>query len=391
MKKITLLLVLVTFLVSCGSKKKVERALTSGNYNEAISKSIKKLSSNKDAKRNQDYILLLKDAYDKANERDLNAIKSLEASNNPELYRRTYETYTALNARQNAVKPLLPLRIKGREVFFKYSDFTSEIGIARDRVSNYYHQKSIELLKSKDKFEIRDAYNTLSYVEDINPNFRNTRDLMQDAHNRGTAHVIVAIENRSNQIIPRRLEEALLDFDTYGLDQFWTAYHSQENANITYDYAMQLQLQRITISPEQVREREVLRQQRIKDGWQYQLDANGNVAKDSLGNDIKIDKIIDVRARLFETQQLKQSEMLANVVLTDLKANEILEEFDLDSGFVFEHFYATFRGDRRALTNDDRNLLRNRPIPFPTNEQMVFDSGEDLKIRLKDIISDYRL
>ena len=66
MKKITILLVLVAFVVSCGSKKKVELALTSGNYNEAIYKAVKKLSTNKDAKRKQDYILLLKDAYDKA-------------------------------------------------------------------------------------------------------------------------------------------------------------------------------------------------------------------------------------------------------------------------------------------------------------------------------------
>ena len=158
-----------------------------------------------------------------------------------------------------------------------------------------------------------------------------------------------------------------------------------------YDYAMQLQLARINISPEQVREREVVRQQGVKDGWQYRLDANGNVAKDSLGNDIKEDKIITVRARVFETEQFKQAEVLANVVFTDLKAQETIEQFNINSGFVFEHFYATFRGDRRALNTDDRNLIRNRPIPFPTNEQMIFDSGEDLKLKLKDIISDYRL
>lgn len=391
MKKITQLLVIVIFLAACGSKKKVERALTSGNYNEAISKSIKRLSSNKDAKRNQDYILLLKDAYDKANDRDRNALKSLKANKNPEFYKRIYETYTALEARQNAVKPLLPLRIGGREVFFKNDDYTSKISIARTNVSDYYYQKGAQLLESEDKFQVRDAYTTLAYIEEINPNFKNTRSLMQEAHNRGTAYVIVAIENRSNQVIPRRLETALLDFDTYGLDQFWTVYHAEQDKKINYDYAMQLQLEQITISPEQLRERELIRQQRIPDGWEYELDANGNVAKDSLGNDIKIDKIIDVRARFFETQQFKQSEMLANVVLTDLKTNETIEQFNLDSGFVFEHFYASFRGDKRALTIDDINLLRNRPIPFPTNEQMVFDSGEDLKIRLKDIISDYRL
>ncbi|ARV10712.1 hypothetical protein BTO05_04030 [Winogradskyella sp. PC-19] len=391
MKKITILLVLVAFVVSCGSKKKVERALTSGNYNKAISKAVKQLQNNKDAKRKQDYILLLKDAYDKANDRDIEAITGLKTSKNPEFYRRIYETYNALANRQNAVKPLLPLSVNGREVFFKQKDYTNEIVKARENVSDFYYEKGIALLEGDDKFQIRNAYNTLAYIEDINPNYEKTRELMQEAHERGTAHVIVDIENQTRQIIPRRLEDALLDFDTYGLNQFWTQYHADENEDMNYDYAMQLQLARINISPEQVREREVVRQQRVKDGWQYRLDANGNVAKDSLGNDIKEDKIITVRARVFETEQFKQAEVLANVVFTDLKAQETIEQFNINSGFVFEHFYATFRGDRRALNNDDRNLIRNRPIPFPTNEQMIFDSGEDLKLKLKDIISDYKL
>ncbi|MBT8244377.1 MAG: hypothetical protein HKP48_08480 [Winogradskyella sp.] len=377
--------------MSCGSKKKVERALTSGNYNTAISKAVKQLRTNKDAKRKQDYILLLKDAYDKANKRDLQTISELKISKNPEFYKRIYQTYNALVSRQNAVNPLLPLRVNGREVFFKQKNYNTEISEARENVSDYFYEKGIALLEVDDKFQIREAHSILSYIEDINPNYENTRELMQEAHERGTAHVIVDIKNQTNQVIPRRLEEALLDFDTYGLNQFWTAYHAYKKDGMAYDYAMQLQLAQINISPEQVREREVLRQREVKDGWQYKLDGNGNVIKDSLGNDIKEDKFINARARLFEVEQFKQAEILANVVFTDLKTQERLEQFNIDSGFIFENFYATFRGDRRALTTEDRELVRNRAIPFPTNEQMIFDSGEDLKIRLKNIIADYRL
>ena len=68
----------------------------------------------------------------------------------------------------------------------------------------------------------------------------------------------------------------------------------------------------------------------------------------------------------------------------------MLEEFTIDSGFIFDNFYATFRGDRRALLPEDIVLVNGEPIPFPPNEQMVFDTGEDLKLQLKNIISDYR-
>ena len=390
MKNVVPIIIFIISLASCSSKKNVERALTSGNYNEAIYKAIKRLQTNKDAKRKQDFIVLLKDAYDKANTRDLNTISELKAAKNPEFYKRIYETYDAINQRQNAIRPLLPLSINGREVLFKFKDYTNAITKARENVSDYFYEKGIALLENEDKALIREAYNTLAYIESINPNYENTRELMQEAQERGTAHVIVSIENQTNQIIPRRLEGALLDFDTYGLNQFWTEFHANSDDTIDFDYGMALQLVRINISPEQVREREVLRQQRVRDGWQYVLDGNGNVMKDSLGNDIKEDRYIDVRARLFEFEQFKQCQILAKVVLTDLKNNDMLEQFTIDSGFVFDNFYATFRGDRRALLPEDIVLVNGEPIPFPPNEQMVFDTGEDLKLQLKDIISDYR-
>jgi hypothetical protein len=34
-------------------------------------------------------------------------------------------------------------------------------------------------------------------------------------------------------------------------------------------------------------------------------------------------------------------------------------------------------------------FLERRAIPFPTEEQMIFDTGEDLKIQLKQIINSY--
>ena len=149
---------------------------------------------------------------------------------------------------------------------------------------------------------------------------------------------------------------------------------------------MQLQLKRINISPEHVYEKEYVREAEIVDGWEYVLDENGNVAKDSSGNDIKQDKIVRVLARLSEVQQVKSTQVIGQVVFTDLKQNQVLESFPIDSEFIFENFYGRFRGDRRALSDDDKRLLGNRAVPFPTNEQMVYDTNEDLKQKLKSII-----
>ena len=392
MKRILLLTIVFSFIVSCG-KKHVEKAINTGNYDAAIQDALKKLESNKDKKRKQDYVLMLGDAYSKVVERDLNSINHLKKDNNPEVYKQIYETYMDLHLRQEAIKPVLPLQVNGKTVKFKFNDYSNSILEYREKTSDYMYDQGIRLLDSDDKRIIREAYDTFNYIERINPNYEDVRELLEEAHQRGTNYVIVSIENQTNQIIPRQLEMDLLNFNTYGLNQFWTVYHanSNENTEIQYDYAMQLQLKQINISPEQISQAEFLRESEIKDGWEYQLDRQGNVMKDSLGNDIKIDKIIKVRARYFETIQTKSSQILGEVVYIDLNTNQVFKTFPIDSGFVFENIYATFRGDERALLNEDRDFIRNRMIPFPSNEQMVYDTGEDLKAKLKDIISRFRI
>ena len=154
---------------------------------------------------------------------------------------------------------------------------------------------------------------------------------------------------------------------------------------------MKLRLKRINISPEKIYEKQLLREKQIVDGWEYQLDTNGNVMQDSLGNDIKVDKIVNVRARYFKFNQFKSTQVIADVIYTDLKLNQTLDAFAIDSEFIFDHHYATFRGDRRALHKEDRNLLNNKREHFPTDAQMVYDTGEDLKLQLKDILNSYKL
>lgn len=390
MKRLLLLLVLITALVSCG-KKQVEKALNTGNYDVAIQDALKKLDNNKNKKRKQDYVLMLGDAYTKAVERDLSTINHLKQDNNPEQYPQIYEAYMNLHLRQESIKPVLPLKVNGKTVKFKFNDYNNSIIDYREKTSDYLYDKGLKQLESDDKRIIRDAYDTFSYIEHINPNYEDTRELLEEAHQRGTNYVIVTIENQTRQMIPRQLEDDLLNFNTYGLNQFWTNYHAIENPEINYDFAMQLLLKHINISPEQITEREFLREREIVDGWEYKLDRQGNVMKDSLGKDIKIDKIVKVRARYFESLQTKSSQIIGEVVYVDLNSNQIMSSYPIDSGFVFENIYGNFRGDERALLREDRVLIRNRRVPFPSNEQMVYDTGEDLKAKLKDIISRFRV
>ena len=127
MKRFLLLSVLVSVLVSCSAKKQMESAISHGNYDQAITDALRKLENNKDKKRKQDYIVMLEDAYYKVLAEDLQTIAHFKKDGNPEQYKTIYTIYVDLEARQKAIKRVLPLKVNGITLNLTFSDYSSEI------------------------------------------------------------------------------------------------------------------------------------------------------------------------------------------------------------------------------------------------------------------------
>ena len=392
MRKTTLLLILsVLVLASCSSVKTTEKALNSGNYDKAISLSIEKLAKNKTKEKNQPHVLMLQEAFRKATDRDLDRISFLEKEQNPENFETIYTLYQRLNNRQERIKPLLPLRIlsSGRNAKFKLVNYSDRILAAKENYAGYLYENGVVLLNEGDRNKInyRRAFDELRHLDKISPNYRDTRSLIEEAHAKGIDYVHVSVRNRTDQIIPRRLERDLLAIDTYGLNDLWTQYHAKKDRNIRYDFDLELDFRDIIISPEQVHEKEVIKERRIKDGLKYLRDNNGNYVKDSLGNKIKVDKFKRIRCTFYQFTQFKSSKVTGVVKYIDNRTNQLLQRFPIQSEFVFEHIYADYDGDRRALDKSFIELLDETSVDFPSNEQMVYDTGTDLKQKLKHIIT----
>lgn len=386
-----LLFILLSFLfIGCGGVKKTQEAINYGNYDEAINIALKNLRSDKFKKSNEPYALMLEEAFAKANERDLEQVKFLQKEANPSNFESIYTIYTNLNNRQEIIKPLLPVPIisKGKNAKFHFNDYSNEIINSKQNLSKYlYNNAKYSLQNSQNKSDFRNTYNDLSYLNKINPNYEDTSALIEEAHNKGINFVFVFMQNKTEKVIPLRLENDLLNFETYGLNSFWTVYHHNKLQDVNYSYEIELNLKEINISPEQIREKEIIQEKQVKDGWKYLTDAKGNNIKDSLGNAIKVDKFKTIRSTVYQNTQYKSVQIIGQIKYFDLESNQIIKSFPLESVFVFEHRFATYKGDRNALSNEYLDLLSYKYVPFPSNEQMIFDSGEDLKLKIKNIIS----
>ncbi|PIB23882.1 hypothetical protein BFP77_16110 [Maribacter sp. 4U21] len=388
MKKILLYSVLV-LLCSCSGVKRTQEALNTGNYDRAIQRAIDNIAENKNKKGNQPFIAMLEEAYKKNTERELQHIKFLKKDGNPANFEEIYTTYSRLRSIQQQIRPLLPLQLfdENRTAQFTFKDYDNNLLAAKDKLSVYLYDNAVSLLENAVyKADYRKAYQDLKYLEELNPNFKDAVQKMDIAYRKGIDYVMVEMNNRTNKVIPVRLEEELLNLNTFGLNDLWTEYHTNKITDQEYDYVMEVAFQDINISPEQINERQIIKEKQIKDGFKYARDQNGNVVKDSLGNKIKIDNFKTVKADFYQFTQFKSAQVTGVVSFTDLRKQQQINQYPLASEFVFEHVYANYDGDKRALDNDLISLLQLARVPFPSNEQMVYDAGEDLKNNLKNIL-----
>ncbi|WP_373519118.1 hypothetical protein [Pricia sp.] len=389
MKKSLLYGAVMAVLMACGGVKKTQKALNLGDYVQAINTSIGNLAKNKSKKGNQAYVLMLEEAFKKNMERELKQIAFLQEDENPAHYEAVYRSYVNLGDIQEQIRPLLPLRIydEKRNARFKFENYQDDLLGSKDDLSDYLYENASDLLKNAaSKRDYRKAYDDFAYLEEIDPGFDDTKSKMEEAFAKGQDYVQVNMVNNTDQIVPAKLQEELLNFNTYGLDGQWTQFHGNPLPDIRYDYNMELALKEINVSPEQINEKQIIKERQIKDGHRYAVDATGNVVRDSLGNKIKIERFKTVKCNFYQFTQFKSAQVAGVVRFTDLATQQPLDSYPLSSEFVFEHVYANYDGDKRALDNDLVKLLGLASVPFPSNEQMVFDAGEDLKSRLKSIL-----
>jgi hypothetical protein len=132
---------------------------------------------------------------------------------------------------------------------------------------------------------------------------------MSQARVLGTTHVLLTVENSAPVVLPQSFERELTSMGVRDLNDEWTAFYSKAPENIDIDYRVIMRITQIDNTPALVREREYEDVKEIQDGFEYVLDQNGNVMRDTAGNDIKVPRKVLVRANVLESYQHKAAKV----------------------------------------------------------------------------------
>lgn len=371
----------IFILTGCISSKKY---LDRGQYDMAIQKSVKKL---KKKPLNAKEIEVLQRAYQLANNSDKEKINYLKLEGNPDIWEDVYAIYMRMKTRQDLVKTLPQLWLPGgRPVKFDFVNYDEEIVSAKRKAAEYYYAKGISLLEKNTREAAREAYYSFMNVKKFFKDYKDTDAKISEAINKGTSYVLFRMENNSGMIIPQAFQDEMFKISLHHLNRQFIQYHTTPLKDIYYDYTILLTIKSIDISPEGVKEVHYTESKEIQDGFQYVLDDKGNVKKDSLGNDIKVPKFKTITCNVIEMQQTKAARVFGTVDFINNNTKQLLNTVPLNAESYFQNFAATAQGDLNALSPETSKKLGNRPMPFPSNADMIMRCSETVKNMAKSYI-----
>ncbi len=380
----TLSLLLIVILFSCNSTRKVERALLEGDYYSAINMALNQIQKGRDNAKTEDQKVILQKAFEKYQDSQLEKIDFLTESPSPH-QEEIYETYNDLYATQRDIEPVLPLYHRNKKLKFKFEDITTQLLEAKRNYAEYLYQSAKSFMNNGDVMSYRTAYDTFDQLQRLIPDYKDTNRLMVKSAELGTNYVFVQLFNDSEIAIPKALEEDILNFNTYGLEDQWTVYHANKSDGKPYNYNIDLKFQSIIFSPERIVEKEVPVSKQIEI-TENQKDRDGNIIRDSEGQPLTYTRNETVNGIMNTISQEKLVSIVANVDYYDNSTNQKMNSYKLNSQFLFANNFATFEGDRKALSDDQLALLVGQAVPFPSNEQMLYDAAEDIKNKLQAIL-----
>jgi len=383
MKTYIFFALLIVFSVSsCVSSKKHFRK---GNFDQAIDISVDKLKR-KPTKEKE--IETLNRAYKYATMYDNERIEFLRKSGQPDIWEEVLIIYENMKRRQNRIR-VLPVTVLDR-IDFKLVNIDNEIIEAQKKAAAYLYAHALSLIENGRKESIRKAHSELLKIKNLYSHYKDVDNLLQKTLDMGTTYVHFNLRNSTDLVLHRDFEKELYKIGLADLNSKWVVYHSRKVENVSYDYVIVLNIRHIDLSPDMVKEVHYTETKEVADGFEYVLDANGNVMKDSLGNDIKVPKTKIISCNIIETQLSKMVTINSTIDLIETATGQLVKTNPMSSQYFFEHAFAIVHGDINALKPATLEKTRRKPIGFPHDYDMILNAADIIKRMSKDFILQYR-
>ena len=374
--KFYLLLVLCgsLFFFSCTNAKKLYQK---GRYDEAVTLAAKKLGKKPNDASTLD---ILQNAYRFAVEDHESRIRNYSNSNSELRFENIYGEYTSLQYLYEAIR-----RSPSVYAIVQPTDYSSYITTYKEEAGNARFERGLELLDQNNKQSSREAYYEFQKALALKPGDLSIKQKMEESYANALTHVVILPLTRygyqygSYNFDYQNFNYNILRYlDNNSRSQF-VKYYSQSgpaSQDIQPDNVVDMRFSDVNIGRyrDQRSIREVSRQVVAKEIV---------IKKDSV-----VKEYITVKAKITTTTRTIQANALLQATVRDYNDRRLWSD-TYRGDYSWTYSFATYTGDERALSDDDKKIINQREQWPPSNDEIIRIIMDDVQRKTECGISEY--
>ena len=376
--KLKLYLPLVIFIsVLLFSCKTAGKLYQKGRYDEAVVLAAKKLGKKPGDASTLD---ILTNAYRYAVQDHESRIRNYSNSNTDLRWENIYQEYTSLQYLYDAIR-----RSPSIFTIVQPTDYSSYITTYKEEAGNARFERGLELLDQNNKQSSRAAWYEFQKALALKPGDLSIKQKLDEAYTNAVTNVVILALTRygyqygSYNFDYQDFNYNLLRYlDNNSRSQF-VKYYSQVGPgmqDIRPDNFVEMRFSDVNIGRyrDQRNTREVSKQVVAKEIV---------IKKDSV-----IKEYITVKARITTTTRIIQADGLLQATIRDQNERRLWSD-TYRGDYSWSANFATYTGDERALSEDDKRLINQREQWPPSNDEIIRIIMDDVRRKTECGISDY--
>ncbi|NEU09310.1 hypothetical protein GZH53_13375 [Flavihumibacter sp. R14] len=360
------LLFLAVFIVSCSAGK---RSLEKGNYDQAVYKAVNRLQKDTD---NRKALRTLGEAYGYATGDHMDNIREAKLSSDILRWERVIGEYQAMNALIDEIKRCPSCRT-AVQLPEKY---TREVAEAKENAAAIRYARGLKLLEEKNRQSAKQAYYDFEKAEELSPGYKDVIQKLDEAYWAAVIKVVVepvqlgrSIYQYSNEYFQNKIYEYLENYEQRSFIKFYTPREARRQ-DLIPDQVLSLNFDDFVVGQTYVKEKvEEVKRDSVKVGTAEGKDVYGTV-----------------KAKVSIFEKTVSSGGLLNVMVTDWHTKNTITQERMEGTYVWQTTWGSYKGDERALRNEDKSLIKRRETLPPPPQELFIEFTKPLYAQLTDKI-----
>ena len=361
------------FLFSC---KSAEKLYNKGRYDEAVMLAAKKLQKKPG---NAELLNVLQDAYRFAVNGHESNIRNLANSNSDLRWEHIYSEYQQLQALYEAIR-----RSPSVYDIVQPTDYSSYLATYKEEAGNARYERGLELMDQDNKQSYRQAYSEFQKALALKPGDLSIKQKMQESYENAVTNVVIQPLNRfgyqytNYDFDYRNFNYEILRYLNNNKGQFVRYYSPSEarSGHLKTDNSVEMRFSDVNIGRyrDQRSTREVSKQVVSKEII---------ISKDSV-----VREYTTVKAKIITTIRTINADGLLQATVRDYYDRRIWND-TYRGEYSWTYSFATYTGDERALSDEDKKLINQREQWPPSNNEIIRIIMEEIQRKAQCGISDY--